>query len=99
MASIYRIWIQDFGSLQQQIRKKNDLILLPVIPRIGDIIEYFYMSHPEADDTENVTLKVTSVKLLCQPGVDNLNISMGKETQFWDDSFSYHAEITVDRTD
>jgi hypothetical protein len=99
MSSIYRIWINDFGSLQQQIKKKEDSILLPVIPRVGDIILYFYELHPEADDTEDIYLKVTSVTIFCQPSFDKLNIKLGQESTFWDEAFDYHAEITVDKSD
>ena len=98
MASIYRIWIRDFGTLKQQIGKDEDSILLPVIPRVGDILLYFYLPHPDADETEDIDLKVTSVKLLCQPGSDKFNIPLGQESKFWDNGFSYHAEIEVDRT-
>lgn len=97
MATIYRILIQDFGSLKQQIRKEYDSILLPTIPSVGDIIDYFYAPHPEADETEDIDLKVTSVKLLCQPGADKFDIPLGQESKFWDSGFDYHAEIKVDR--
>ena len=96
MASIYRIWIQDFGSLQKQVKKKRDNVLLPVIPRVGEIIEYFYAEHPEAEETKTVDLQVTSVKILCQPEADFLDIKPGQESKFWDDAFTYHAVIKVD---
>lgn len=99
MSSIYRIWITDFGSLQKQVEKKDDSILLPVMPRIGDIIAYFYSVNPEANGTEDIDLKVTSVKILCQPHFDGLNIEPGEESEFWDRAFSYHAETTVDKVD
>lgn len=99
MSSIYRIWIKDFGSLKQLIKKEKDSILLPVIPRVGDIIIYFYSLHPETDETEDVDLKVTAVKLLCQPHSDIFNIPTGQESKFWDKGFDYHAEIAVDRAD
>ena len=97
MPSIYRIWIRDFGALKQQVGKQYDSILLPVIPRVGDTILYFYLPHPEADETEDIDLKVTSVKLLCQPDSDKFNIPLGQESKFCDDEVSYHAEIAVDR--
>ncbi|BDM83842.1 hypothetical protein [Acaryochloris marina] len=96
MSSIYRILITDFGALKKQIRKKEDGVLLPVIPRVGDIIVYFYQVHPEVDDTKEIDLKVTSVKILCQPGLDNFNIEPGQESKFWDEAFTFHAEIKVD---
>ena len=99
MASIYRIWITDFGTLQHQVRKKQDGILLPVFPRVGDIILYFYQTHPEVDETKDIDLKVTSVKILCQPGLDSFDLQPGQESEFWDESFTYHAEITVDKVD
>lgn len=99
MSSIYRIWITDFGSLQQQVRNKQDSILLPVIPRVGDIILYFCSVLPGGDETKDIDLKVTSVKILCQSGLDNFNIKLGEESKFWDKYFTYHAKIEVDKVD
>ena len=69
------------------------------MPRVGDIIAYFYSVDPEANDTEDIDLKVTSVKILCQPYFGSLNIEPGQESKFWDEAFSYHAEITLDKAD
>ncbi len=99
MSSIYRIFITDFGSLQPQIRKKYDSILVPVIPRVGDIIAYFYSPRPDDDDIDDVDLKVTSVRLFCQPEYESFKIKQGQESHFWDQSFDHHAEITVDKAD
>ena len=97
MASIYRVWITDFGSLKQEINRKDDSVLLPVFPRIGDIILYFYPLDPKEDETEEIELEVTSVNIYCQPDLDNHNIKPGQESKFWDDAFTYHAKITVDK--
>ena len=100
MASIYRILISDFGVLKQQIKKGHDSILLPVIPRVGDFIRYFYTPDSNGDESEEIIdIKVTSVKLYCQEDSDNFDIPLGQESQFWDNGFSHHAEIEVDRAD
>ena len=76
MASIYRILIYDFGSLQKQIKKKQDSILLPVMPRVGDVINYFYTEDTETEEIKSVDLSLfyhsrqrkRKTDLCCQKG-------------------------------